>query len=147
MPRLPALLLTLSLSALGCTHAASAHAAELELDVSGLLAGQGPLMVAAFADPSQWLRKPIAVTRALPEQIRDGRATVRLTDLPDGPVAISLFQDLNGNGRLDTNPVGMPLEPFAFSRQAQGQFGPPKFQDAVLEAGVRRHAIQLPAMP
>lgn len=141
-PLAPLILLTLGALALG-----RAAAAELELDVSGVAPGQGALMVAAFAEPGQWLRKPVAVSRVTAEQVRDGRVTVRLADLPDGPIAISLFQDLNGNGRLDTNPAGMPLEPFAFSRQAQGNFGPPTFQDAVLESGTRRHAIQLPAMP
>lgn len=144
---------TLSLSVLAAlvlTVAAPGHAqaADLELDISGVVATSGPqgyVMVAAFADPAMWLRKPVAAQRVLASTAKDGRVTVRLTGLPDGPVAVSIFQDINGNGTLDTNPVGMPLEPFAFSRQAQGNFGPPKFEQAVLDAGTTRHAIQLPA--
>ncbi|UXH76605.1 DUF2141 domain-containing protein [Roseateles amylovorans] len=139
-----------ALAVLGAAWASQAHAADLELAVSGFAGAEeqrGQLMVAVFADSSDWLKKPVAVRRVAVAEAVDGRLVLRFGDLPAGPVAISVFQDLNGNGKLDTNPVGMPLEPFAFSRQAQGNFGPPRFEQAALEAGTTRHAIQLPAMP
>ncbi|MFX8281946.1 DUF2141 domain-containing protein, partial [Acinetobacter baumannii] len=43
-----------------------------------------------------------------------------------------VFQDANGNGRLDMNAMGMPVEPFGFSNDAVGNFGPPRFEQAVL---------------
>ncbi len=140
----------MALALIGGMTAGGVQAAELSLEISGLATDGGPqaqVMVAVFADAQDWLKKPVAVRRVAAQDAVDGRLTLRLSDLPEGPVAISVFQDLNGNGRLDTNPVGMPLEPFAFSRQAQGNFGPPRFEQAVLDAGTTRHAIQLPAMP
>jgi uncharacterized protein (DUF2141 family) len=127
-----------------------AQAAELELELSGF-AGQpgqqGQLLVAVYADPAQWLKKAVAARRVAVAPDADGKLLLRLTELPEGPLAVSVFQDLNGNGRLDANPMGMPLEPFAFSRQAQGMFGPPSFDQARLEPGTARHAIRLPAQP
>lgn len=141
--RLLAPMLAVLLAAAG----AQARAADLELDVSGLStsgADGGMLMVAVF-DAQGWLRKPVAVDRQAVSSARDGKLALRLTGLPDGPIAVSVFQDLNGNGKLDMNPMGMPIEPFAFSRQAQGHFGPPSFEQAVLPAGTTRHEIRLPA--
>jgi uncharacterized protein (DUF2141 family) len=48
-----------------------------------------------------------------------------------GQYAIRLFHDVNGNGELDTNPFGIPIEPFAFSNNARGRFGPAGWADAV----------------
>lgn len=132
---------------------AQARAADLELEVSGFTASSataataadsGMLMVAVF-DAQGWLRKPVAVDRQSVSAAKDGKLVLRLTGLPDVPIAVSVFQDLNGNGKLDMNPMGMPIEPFAFSRQAQGNFGPPSFEQAVLPAGTARHEIRLPA--
>ena len=43
---------------------------------------------------------------------------------------MSSFYDKNGNGKLDTNFLGIPKEPTAMSNNAKGSFGPPKFKDA-----------------
>jgi uncharacterized protein (DUF2141 family) len=46
--------------------------------------------------------------------------------LPSGEYVISMYQDINGNGELDTNIMGIPKEPFGFSnyngKSAPGNF-------------------------
>lgn len=57
--------------------------------------------------------------------------TARVTfELSEGRYAIKLFLDLNGNGEVDTNFLGVPKEPFGFSNNAMGKFGPPSFDAA-----------------
>lgn len=111
------------------------QAADVTLEVEGLdtsrLAG-ATLMVAVFTEPSTWLRQPLSGHRFSLEAAAGGKLTVVLKDLPDGPLALSLFQDANANGRLDMNAMGMPIEPFGFSNNAVGNFGPPKFEQAVV---------------
>ena len=43
------------------------------------------------------------------------------------------FHDLNGNGRMDSNPFGMPTEPFAFSNNARGNMGPAPWSAAAFD--------------
>jgi uncharacterized protein (DUF2141 family) len=50
--------------------------------------------------------------------------------LPSGDYALSVFHDVNGNGELDTNQVGMPIEPYGFSNDAAGNYGPPSFEQS-----------------
>lgn len=50
--------------------------------------------------------------------------------VPAGVYGVSAFHDENGNGKLDTNFVGMPVEDYCASRGARGTFGPPSFEDA-----------------
>lgn len=125
--------------------AASAPAAELEIQVQGLASGQGEVLVAVFSGPDNWLRKPVAVAKQPAAGQRDGTLTVLLKEVPEGLLAVSVIHDLNGNGRLDMNAMGMPQEPFAFSNKAGGQFGPPRFEQAgfELKGASARIAIKL----
>ena len=111
------------------------QAAELTLEVEGLdtsrLAG-GALMVAVFTEPASWLRQPQSGHRFSLDAAANGKLSVVLKNLPEGPLALSLFQDANANGRLDMNAMGIPVEPFGFSNDAAGNFGPPKFDQAVM---------------
>jgi uncharacterized protein (DUF2141 family) len=52
-----------------------------------------------------------------------------LNDLNAGEYGISLFQDVNKNGKLDKSLIGKPLEPIGFSNNAAATFGPPKYNE------------------
>jgi len=66
--------------------------------------------------------------------------------VPPGQYAVRLFHDVNGNGQFDTNPFGIPTEPFAFSNNARGRFGPATWEEAVftVTAGANVHQITVP---
>jgi uncharacterized protein (DUF2141 family) len=136
MPALRPLLATLTLAT-----ACATQAATLTLQVEPL-SGNGELMVAVFDQPAQWLKQP---ARALRQPLQAGSMRVTLADLPDGDYAITLFVDRNANGVLDRNAMGIPTEPYAFSNDAFGQFGPPSFEQARLTIkGDTQALIRLP---
>lgn len=58
-----------------------------------------------------------------------------ISDVPPGRFALQLFQDSNGNGRLDLSPRGIPLEPVGFSGNPTLLKGKPKPADAQFEHG------------
>lgn len=51
-------------------------------------------------------------------------------DLPAGDYAVRAFHDVNGDGRMNTNAFGMPVEPYAFSNNAAGVMGPAEWARA-----------------
>jgi uncharacterized protein (DUF2141 family) len=55
--------------------------------------------------------------------------TVSLPSVPPGDFAIAVYQDVNQNGRLDTNLFGMPKEPFGFSQNVHPKLSKPSFAD------------------
>ena len=65
-------------------------------------------------------------------KINNKKATA-IFDLPFGEYAIAGFQDLDGNGVLSGNFLGIPREPVGFSGNAKVRFGPPKWNDAVFK--------------
>ena len=42
---------------------------------------------------------------------------------------MAFFHDINKDEELNTNMVGIPKEPYAFSNNARGTFGPPSLED------------------
>lgn len=49
-------------------------------------------------------------------------------DLPPGDYAVSTYQDVNSNGKLDRYVIGKPKEPYGFSNNVK-PFGPPSYKD------------------
>lgn len=65
-------------------------------------------------------------------------------DLPAGAYGMKAFHDVNGNGKMDVNPFGMPTEPFAFSNNAVGNMGPAKWDRARFEvSGATAQTIRI----
>ena len=53
--------------------------------------------------------------------------------LPKGEYAIVVFHDIDDNSELNTSRFGLPKEPYGFSNDAKGLFGPPSFDQAKVE--------------
>ncbi|WP_310383889.1 DUF2141 domain-containing protein [Roseateles sp.] len=124
---------------LSAALAAPAQAIDMEVEVSGLTQSEGRVMVGVFSDAGTWLKKGSGGASVEANQQKDGRVLIKLQDLPEGSVGLSVFHDVNGNGKLDSNAMGSPKEPYGFSNNAAGVFGPPKFEKAQFEvkAGAR----------
>lgn len=112
-----------------------AQAATLTVDVAGVANAKGKVLVAVYGSADKFLKEPL---RTAAVDAQPGKVRLVIAGLPAGDYALSLFHDVNGNGELDANLVGMPTEPYGFSNDAAGHFGPPSFEQARLhlpEAG------------
>mgnify|MGYP001549103685 FL=1 len=74
-----------------------------------------------------------------------GETIITLKHLAPGIYAIETFQDINANGRMDTSWIGLPLEPFGFSRDARPFLSKPGFDRAkfTLAPGENKLTIRL----
>lgn len=50
-------------------------------------------------------------------------------ELPPGAYAVTVYEDMNSNRRLDHNIFGIPREPVGASNNPKGRFGPPRFAE------------------
>ena len=99
---------------------AAAQPGCVTVEVHNVRPGQGFLMVAAFVDAASFRSRP-----ALALRLTAGEATMRfpLCGLAGDVVALTLFQDLDSDGKMGANLVGMPTEPWG-SSGTPGAFGP-----------------------
>lgn len=54
--------------------------------------------------------------------------TIVIEGLAPGVYAIKAMQDINADGKFETNWLGLPLEPYGFSNNASPRLGEPSFR-------------------
>ena len=108
----------------------SALAADLSLSVAEGPAAEATLYVALYADAASYAASKPLASQSLP--MRNGQARVVFAGLAPGRYAVRAYADENGNGKLDTNLVGLPIERYGFSNDARGKLGAPDFEAAAL---------------
>jgi uncharacterized protein (DUF2141 family) len=94
-----------------------ARAGELTVTVSDIRNANGTLSVAVVNTEAAWDSKeaPVAAQRLNPT----APETVLHFNLPAGTYAVQVMHDENGNGKLDTNFMGVPTEGYGFSNNPQ----------------------------
>ena len=105
--------------------ALNAPAATLYVDASGVQPGTGTV----FASLCVGGLEEQACTFGQTSPARAETLRFTFTEVPPGTYAVAVFQDLNGNRRLDRTPLGLPLEPYGFSNDA-GRLRRPTFAGA-----------------
>lgn len=122
--------------------APQAMAADLTIQVEGIAAPQGAIMLGLFDEASY---KSEGSIRGASLEVVGTAVTVTFEDLAPGEYAVKLYHDVNGDGELNTNAIGIPAEPYAFSNNARGRFGPAKWSAArfVVEGDTATHTITL----
>lgn len=57
------------------------------------------------------------------------------TDLSPGIYAVTVYEDINSNHKLDHNFIGIPREPVGVSNNPPARFGPPRFDECSFHLG------------
>jgi uncharacterized protein (DUF2141 family) len=102
----------------GTFAAGFAQAAELIVKVSDVRTQKGRLLMAVFNSADAWDGKAEAVASRAIEAI-GAEADFHFPGLAAGRYAVSVMHDENGNGKLDSNFMGMPTEGYGFSNDPQ----------------------------
>lgn len=125
----------------GCGSSAPARADEwvepagavvLTVRIASAASSDGWIAVAAYGSADSFAERsaPAAAARL---EVAAGEA-VWQTILPrPGRYALAAFHDLDADGELDRTAFGVPDEPYGFSNDARGRFGPPSFEAAAVE--------------
>ena len=128
---------SMALAIAGAAHSADEpirSGATLTVVFDGLETHSGQVMVALFDSAAGY--DASTTVQATMTPVGDGEVKAVFKGLAPGRYAIKAFHDLNGNGKLDANPFGIPSEPFAFSNNAQGRMGPASWSDAAFDVTV-----------
>ncbi|YCH21522.1 DUF2141 domain-containing protein [Pseudomonas sp. D1-3] len=105
----------------------SAQAGDLLIRVQGNQSDAPLYLGLVSADQPDW--EPLLYV----QQGSGGQLILR--GMPPGRFALQLYQDSNGNGRLDLSPRGIPLEPVGFSANPTLLKGKPTPRAAQFEHG------------
>ena len=115
---------TMIISIIAVLASVAVSGQSLTLTVKDVEHVEGTLYVAIY------MKKPLFGFRVA---VKDRTMTIPCKGIPAGTYAISLFQDENGNGKLDTGSFGRPLEKFGFINDAEGIMGAPSYEKCCFE--------------
>jgi len=130
----PALALTALLALAPALAGAQGEPVDGSLTVAfnGVTKREGTVLCAVFDSKAAYDANTGPV-RTLSLPAAGGDFSVTLAGLRPGVYAVKSFHDRDGNGRMNFNPLGMPLEPYGFSNNARAPFGPPPWRRAAFE--------------
>ncbi len=124
------------------TAAATFAQGNIEVTVKNIEETKGTIRVGLFNNEDDFLKKAVEgkVVKVTATEVK-----VVFENLSPGEYAVSVIHDVNDNGELDKNGLGIPTEGFAFGNNAMGMFGPPSFDKAkvVVDKAPVRQVIEL----
>jgi uncharacterized protein (DUF2141 family) len=107
-----------------------AGSSQLIIDVSGLAPEKtGTVNLSLDSSRAAFLSRELPLRTA---KVAAAGESVRIVvaAIPAGEYAIKVFHDVNGDGELATNFLGIPVEPYGISNDARGLFGLPDYKEA-----------------
>lgn len=119
----------------------AARAAGLDVTVAGDGPLQGTLQIAVLDSADAWDGKRASVAAAK-RRATAAQETFHFDGLAPGSYAVRVMLDENDNGKLDTNFIGMPVEPYGISNDPK-VMRRPTFDEAKFDLGADGGAITI----
>ena len=107
-------------------------AGYLQVEVAGLKNHIGQVLIAIVTEDQYQDDQAVGFGGRIPVS-QSNQIVFLSTGIQPGAYAVKVFHDVNSNGQLDFNLLGIPREPYGFSNNARGRFGPPDFKDAAVQ--------------
>jgi uncharacterized protein (DUF2141 family) len=98
--------------------------------ITGLHSNAGKVVLTLYNAEDGYPKEPKKAFRQISGTISNNTSNIILNNIPKGVYAVACYHDENGNGKLDSNFLGIPVEGVGASNNAKGFMGPPKFNDA-----------------
>jgi uncharacterized protein (DUF2141 family) len=103
---------------------------QMNLQINHIEEIKGDLFVALHNSGDTYLVKDSEPFRSTVAAVQtEGSQQVSICDVEAGEYAVAIFQDENRNGKLDSNFIGIPKEPYGFSNNIK-KMRPPSFEEA-----------------
>ena len=118
--------------------------ATLTVDVSGVKERKGKLQVALFNNAEGFPSDTEPFRAEALDITADNALRVVFKDLPAGEYSVAAYHDENGNGKLDKNLLGIPVEDYGFSNDTRGtRMSAPSFEETKLQIAGADATIQV----
>ena len=105
---------------------------NLSVSIKGLKNQKGQVCFSLFSSSRGFPSNKKRAIKAQCVKLKNGNVKLNIPSLKAGTYALAMFHDKNGDGKLNTNGLGIPKEGFGFSRNPRVITGPPKFGDSAV---------------
>jgi uncharacterized protein (DUF2141 family) len=126
-------LLALVGAALGAPGQAPAPPQDFTVRFEKLQRREGLVAIRIYAEKDPFPRRAFLSVLLAPDHFARGEPVTLTVKLAPGRYGVAVYHDLNANGKLDTNVLGIPREPYGYSGGARGPLDARKFDELAVE--------------
>lgn len=116
---------------------------EIHLTIQETSNDIGKVQVLLFNNKDGFPSDPSKAIKKLSLALSNKTAKITLEEIESGTYAISVFHDEDGDGIMDKNSLGYPLNKFGFSNNPSILFGAPSFEKAAFEVSSKPVEINI----
>ena len=102
---------------------------NLSIKVEGISEVKGNLGILLFNSEDGYPETSTKALKSYTVKVESESMTIEFGEFVKGEYAVTLMQDKNMNGRMDKNMIGIPKEPFGFTKLESIPFGTPSFDE------------------
>ncbi len=113
---------------------------KLTLRFEGIEKTGGTVRLALYGSRSDFMQEDKAVLYNFKAD-KQGTVEGKIEDLPAGSYAFAVFLDENNNKKLDKNLVGVPTEPYGFSKIPPSKWRLPTWEEVRFELGANNQTL------
>ena len=105
---------------------------KIKINLTGIdVSKKGNLVIGVFKKDNFPIENKSSYNKIIP--VTDSKMEITFNNINPNDYGIAVFQDKDKNNKLSTNLIGIPNEPFGFSNNKFGTFGPPDFKDVSIK--------------
>ena len=119
---------------ISCLSLFSGKDFRLTVIAKNIQVGKGSVVVTIWNDEKTFFKKPLISQ----SQKADKQALEFSFELAGGEYAISAYQDINDNKKLDLGIFNIPKEPAGFGNNYRPKLSAPRFRDCAIELNESR---------
>ena len=112
----------------GFTGLGKEEMGRLIIKINNVSKDKGIIWIGLYDSADTYLIKEKSILKKI-DVSKKGYHEMVIDSLPYGIYAMALFHDVNANGEMDRNLLGIPSEPYAFSKKPKSKWRLPKFEE------------------
>ena len=112
----------------GFTDLKKEEMGRLIIKINNVSKDKGIIWIGLYDSADTYLIKEKSILKKI-DVSQKGYHEMVIDSLPYGTYAMALFHDVNANGEMDRNLLGIPSEPYAFSKKPKSKWRLPKFDE------------------
>lgn len=124
---------------LGLIFLGEVQAKQIEFHILGVDSAKGKLYVQLFKGEDNYQKGNSAAITVV--AAKSGSNTISFPNITPGEYALRFFQDENGNGKLETNFIGIPTEGYGFSNNVKPNYGPVSYQEIKFDVSAEQELL------
>lgn len=105
---------------------------SLVINLENIKVAEGMIWLALYDSEESLFVKDNSILKGI--EVKDtGEVIVSMDNVQFGTYALAIFHDINSDGKLNQNLLGIPTEPYAFAKKPKSKWRAPRYDELAFD--------------